>query len=221
MTIRIMIADDHKIVCDGLKALLEAQPDMEIVAQAENGREAVKLAQKQKPDMVIMDVAMPDLNGLEAVRQILSTHPHIKIIALSMHADSRYVTGMLSAGASGYILKHCAFEELVHAIRVVLSNQVYLSPTIAGIVVKELAQSKSQRSQQSAFPPQKGLTVREREVLQLIAEGHSAREIAQRLHLSVKTIETHRRQVMEKLEIHSIADLTKFAIREGLTTLDK
>jgi two-component system, NarL family, response regulator NreC len=221
LTIRILIADDHKIVCDGLKALLEAQPDMEIVAQAENGREAVKLVQKQKPDMVIMDVAMPDLNGLEAVRQILSTHPHIKVIALSMHADRRYVTGMLSAGASGYILKHCAFEELVHAIRVVLSNQVYLSPTIAGIVVQELAQSKSSRPQQSTSSSNQALTPREREVLQLIAEGHSAREIAQRLHLSVKTIETHRRQMMEKLEIRSIADLTKFAIREGLTTLDK
>ncbi len=221
MTIRILLADDHKIVCDGLKALLEAQPDMEIVAQAENGREAVKLAQKQKPDMIIMDVAMPDLNGLEAVRQILSTHPHTKIIALSMHADRRYVTGMLSAGASGYILKHCAFEELVQAIRVVLLNQVYLSPTIAGIVVKELAQSKKSRSRQSASSSNQALTPREREVLQLIAEGHSAREIAQRLHISVKTVETHRRQLMEKLEIRSIADLTKFAIREGLTTLDK
>lgn len=208
-------------MCDGLKALLEAQPDMEIVAQAENGREAVKLVQKQKPDMVIMDVAMPDLNGLEAVRQILSTHPHIKVIALSMHADRRYVTGMLSAGASGYILKHCAFEELVHAIRIVLANQVYLSPDVAGIVVKELAQSKSPRARKSPTNYSQLLTSREREVLQLIAEGHSAREIAQRLHLSVKTIETHRRQMMEKLEIRSIADLTKFAIREGLTTLDK
>ena len=221
MAIRILIADDHKIVCDGLKALLEAQPDMEIVAQADNGREAVKLAQKQKPDMIIMDVAMPDLNGLEAMRQILSNNPHIKVIALSMHADKRYVTGMLSSGASGYILKHCAFEELVHAIRIVLSNQVYLSPTIAGIVVKELAQSKSRRARQSISASPQTLTSREREVLQLIAEGHSAREIALRLHLSVKTVETHRRQMMEKLEIRSIADLTKFAIREGLTTLDK
>ena len=149
MTIRILIADDHKIVCDGLKALLEAQPEMEIVAQAADGREAVKLAHMQKPDMVIMDVAMPGLNGLEAVRQIRSAHPHIKIIALSMHSDRRYVTGMLSCGASGYILKHCAFEELVHAIHVVLSNQVYLSPAIAGIVVRELAQSKGLRSKRS------------------------------------------------------------------------
>lgn len=220
MTIRILIADDHKIVCDGLKALLKAQPEMEIVGQASNGREAVKLARQQKPDMVIMDVAMPDLNGLEAVRQILTAHPHIKVIALSMHSDRRYVTGMLSAGASGYILKHCAFEELVQAIHIVLSHQVYLSPAIAGIVVQELAQSKTSPLRQPV-PSSQSLTSREREVLQLISEGHSAREIAQRLHLSVKTIETHRRQMMEKLGIHSIADLTKFAIREGLTSLDK
>ena len=142
MTIRILIADDHKIVSDGLKAMLQAQPEMEIIAQAANGREAVKLAHKQKPDMVIMDVAMPDLNGLEAVRQILSANPRVKVIALSMHADRRYVTGMLSAGASGYILKHCAFEELVHAIHIVLANQVYLSPAIAGIVVQESPQSQ-------------------------------------------------------------------------------
>ncbi len=220
MKIRILIADDHKIVCDGLKALLEAQPEMEIVAQASNGREAVRLALKLQPDMVIMDVAMPDLNGLEAVRQILSVHPGMKVIALSMHADRRYVTGMLAAGASGYILKHCAFEELVRAIHTVLSNQVYLSPAIAGIVVKELAQMKVARSRRAPSAAQT-LTSREREVLQLISEGHSAREIAQRLHLSVKTVETHRRQMMQKLEIHSVADLTKFAIREGLTSLDK
>jgi two-component system, NarL family, response regulator NreC len=220
LTIRILIADDHKIVSDGLKAMLQAQPEMEIIAQAANGREAVKLAHKQKPDMVIMDVAMPDLNGLEAVRQILSTNPRVKVIALSMHADRRYVTGMLSAGASGYILKHCAFEELVHAIHIVLANQVYLSPAIAGIVVQELAQSKASRSRKSPSAAQ-SLTSREREVLQLISEGHSGRDIAQRLHLSVKTIETHRRQMMEKLGIHNVADLTKFAIREGLTSLDK
>lgn len=219
MPIRILIADDHKIVGDGLKVLLEAQPEMGIVAQALNGREAVQLALKQKPDVVIMDVAMPDLNGLEAARQILAANPRIKVLALSMHADRRYVTGMLSAGASGYILKHCAFEELVQAIRVVLSDQVYLSPSIAGIVVQELTQSKSLRTRASG--PHQALTAREREVLQLIAEGHSAREIAQRLHLSVKTIETHRRQMMEKLEIRSVADLTKFAIREGLTFLDR
>ncbi len=220
MTIRILLADDHKIVCDGLKALLEKQPEMEIVAQAANGREAVKLADEHRPDMVIMDVAMPDLNGLEAMRQILSIHPKTKVVALSMHADRRYVTGMLSAGASGYILKHCAFEELVRAIHTVQSGQVYLSPAIAGIVVQELARPKEAGTRRP-LPTVQTLTSREREVLQLISEGHSAREIAGRLHLSVKTIETHRRQIMEKLGIHSVADLTKFAIREGLTSLEK
>ncbi len=220
MTIRILIADDHKIVCDGLRALLEAEPEMEIVAQAANGREAVRLAQKLKPDMVIMDVAMPELNGPEAVRQILAERPRMKVIALSMHADRRYVTGMLSAGASAYILKHCAFEELVRAIHTVRSGQFYLSPAIAGIVVNELAQAKAARSR-APRSDSKALTAREREVLQLIAEGHSARDIGQRLHLSVKTIETHRRQMMQKLDIHSVADLTKFAIREGLTSLEK
>ena len=205
---------------DGLKALIEAQPDMKVVGQATNGREAVKIAHKEKPDMAIIDIAMPDLNGLEAMRQILAENPNTKVIALSMHSDRRYVTGMLSAGASGYILKHCAFEELAHAIHTVLSNQVYLSPAIAGIVVNELSQSRSARTRKSAASLS-SLTSREREVLQLIAEGHSARDIAQRLHLSVKTVETHRRQVMEKLGIRSVAELTKFAIREGLTSLDK
>jgi len=220
LTIRILIADDHKIVLDGLKALIEAQPDMKIVAQATNGREAVKLARKERPDMIIIDVAMPDLNGLEAVRQILTDNSRTKVLALSMHSDRRYVTGMLSAGASGYILKHCAFEELAQAIRTVLRNQVYLSPAIAGILVQELSQPKNRRARKHASSLS-SLTPREREVLQLIAEGHSARDIAQHINLSVKTVETHRRQVMEKLGIRSVAELTKFAIREGLTSLDK
>ena len=219
MAVRIVIVDDHKIVCDGLKSLLEAQPEIDIVAQAADGREGVKLALRLKPDIVIMDVAMPDLNGLDAVRQILEAEPDIRIIALSMHADRRYVTGMLSAGASGYILKHCAFEELVRAIPIVLSRQVYLSPAIAGIVGDELA-SRGPRARPSASTVQ-ALTSREREVLQLISEGHNAREIALRLNLSVKTVETHRRQLMGKLGVRSVADLTKFAIREGLTTLDR
>ncbi|MBN2339685.1 MAG: response regulator transcription factor, partial [Acidobacteria bacterium] len=159
MAVRILIVDDHKIVCDGLKSLLETQPDMDIVARAADGREGVRLALKLKPDIVIMDVAMPGLNGLDAVRQILEAQPEMRIIALSMHADRRYVTGMLSAGASGYILKHCAFEELVRAIPIVLAHQVYLSPAIAGIVVDEL----SGRSARSRRPPStvQALTSRE------------------------------------------------------------
>lgn len=220
MSIRILVADDHKIVLDGLKALIEAEAEMEVVALATNGREAVKLARREKPDIVIIDVAMPDLNGLEAMRQILSESPQTKVIALSMHSDRRYVTGMLSAGASGYILKHCAFEELAQAIHSVRRNQVYLSPSIAGIVVQELARPRNLRAGKQD-PSIASLTSREREVLQLISEGHSARAIAQRLNLSIKTVETHRRQMMDKLGLRSVAELTKFAIREGLTSLDK
>ena len=214
-----MIADDHKIVCDGLATLLKAEPDIEVVAQASNGREAVRLAQKFSPEIVIMDVAMPDLNGIEAVRQILSAHRSTKVIALSMHADRRYVTGMLSAGASGYLLKDCVFGDLIRAIRTVQSGQVYLSPSIAGIVVKELIHPRAQGY--TSQLPQKPLSSREREVLQLLAEGHSTQDIAKRLYLSVKTIETHRRKIMDKLELHSIAQLIKYAIREGLTSLEK
>jgi DNA-binding NarL/FixJ family response regulator len=219
LPINILIADDHKIMCDGLATLLKAEPDMVVVAQASNGREAVKLAGKFAPEIVILDVAMPDLNGIEAARQILSAHRFTKIIALSMHADRRYVTGMLSAGASGYLLKDCVFGDLVRAIRTVRSGQVYLSPSIAGIVVDELRHPRTQ--DYASRLAQKPLSSREREVLQLLAEGHSTQDIAKRLYLSVKTIETHRRKIMEKLGFQSIAQLIKYAIREGLTSLEK
>jgi DNA-binding NarL/FixJ family response regulator len=214
-----LIADDHKIVCDGLATLLKAEPDMVVVAQASNGRDAVRLAQKFSPEIVIMDVTMPDLNGIEAVRQILSAHRSTKVIALSMHSDRRYVTGMLSAGASGYLLKDCVYGDLIRAIRTVQAGQVYLSPSIAGIVVEELVHPRI-RGYASRLN-QKPLSPREREVLQLLAEGHSTQDIAKRLYLSVKTIETHRRKIMEKLGLHSIAQLIKYAIREGLTSLEK
>ncbi len=215
-----MIADDHKIVCDGLATLLKAEPDMVVVAQASNGRDAVRLAQKFSPEIVIMDVTMPDLNGIEAVRQILSAHRSTKVIALSMHSDRRYVTGMLSAGASGYLLKDCVFGDLIRAIRTVQSGQVYLSPSIAGIVVEELIRPQM-RGYVSPLTTQKTLSSREREVLQLLAEGHNTQDIAKSLYLSVKTVETHRRKIMEKLGLHSIAQLIKYAIREGLTSLEK
>lgn len=219
MTVHILIADDHKIVCDGLATLLKAEPDMVVVAQASNGRDAVRLAQKFSPEIVIMDVTMPDLNGIEAVRQILSVHRSTKVIALSMHSDRRYVTGMLSAGASGYLLKDCVYGDLIRAIRTVQAGQVYLSPSIAGIVVEELVHPRM-RGDASRLP-QKPLSPREREVLQLLAEGHTTQDIAKILYLSVKTVETHRRKIMEKLELHSIAQLIKYAIREGLTSLEK
>jgi DNA-binding NarL/FixJ family response regulator len=209
------LAEDHRITREGLVNLLQERPDMEVVGEAENGREAVKLAGELSPDLVIMDVTMPDLNGIDATRIITSGSNNTKVIALSMYSDKQFVQGMMQAGASGYLLKDCAFEELVSAIQAVIQGDTYLSPGIAGIVVQDyLNKLTTDRSSADTV-----LTNREREVLQLIAEGKSTKEIAARLSVSVKTVETHRRQIMEKLGIFSIAELTKYAIREGLTSL--
>jgi DNA-binding NarL/FixJ family response regulator len=215
MSIKIVLADDHKIVRDGLRSLLEDQQDIEVVAEAEDGRTTVKQAKKFSPDVIIMDISMHDLNGIEATRQIIARSPGVKVLALSMHSDKRFVTGMLSAGASGYLLKESAFSELVNAIRVVVSNQTYLSPRIAGMVTEDYVHylSATDSSVRSI------LTAREREVLQLLAEGKSTKQMAVQLHVSVKTIETHRQKIMDKLDIYSVAELTKYAIREGLTSL--
>jgi DNA-binding NarL/FixJ family response regulator len=215
MTIKVFIADDHQIVRQGLRTLLEREPDLEVVAEAENGRSTVRLARESHPEVIIMDVAMPDMNGIEATRQIISEMPKVKVIALSMYADRRFVANMLKAGASGYLLKDCASEELVRAIRVVMAHKTFLSPGVADIVVKDYVQAPL-GSEVSAFSV---LSNREREVLQLMAEGRSTNQIAECLHVSVKTVETHRQQMMQKLKMHSVAELTKYAIREGLTTL--
>ena len=216
MSTRVLIADDHKIFREGLRALLEKQRGIEVVAEAKDGLEAVRFAQKLTPDVVIMDVAMPEKNGIEATRETLELLPKVKVIALSMHSDRRFVLQMLKAGAVGYLLKDSAFEELAAAIQAVASGQTYLSPKITDVVIKEYLHSQA-RSEASVFTI---LTHREREVLQLLAEGKSTKEIAATLHVSVKTIETHRQQVMDKLDIHSVAELTKYAIREGLTPLE-
>jgi two-component system, NarL family, response regulator NreC len=216
MGIRIIIADDHQILRQGLRTLLEKEPDMEVVAEAEDGRKTVILVNELIPHVVIMDVNMPDLNGIEATRQILTDHPDMKVIALSMHADRRFVINMLKAGAHGYLLKDCAFEELAYAIRLVMANKTYLSPGVAEIVVKDYV-SRIPSPVQTAFSV---LTAREREVLQLMAEGKSTANIAELLHISIKTVETHRQQIMHKLGIRSVAELTKYAIREGLTSLE-
>jgi DNA-binding NarL/FixJ family response regulator len=215
MAIKVLIAEDHQIVRQGLRTLLEKEPDLEVVAEAENGRSTVQLARERHPEVIIMDVAMPDLNGIEATRQIISEMPKVKVIALSMYADRRFVANMLKAGASGYLLKDCASEELVRAIRVVLAHKTFLSPGVADIVVKDYVQAPP-GSEVSAFSV---LSNREREVLQLMAEGKSTNQIAECLHVSVKTVETHRQQMMQKLKMRSVAELTKYAIREGLTTL--
>ena len=216
MTVKVLIADDHQIVRQGLRHLLEKEPDLIVVAEAEDGRSTVRLAREHRPEVIIMDVAMPDLNGIEAARQIISEMPEMKVIALSMYADRRFVVNMLKAGACGYLLKDCAYEELVRSIRVVLAHKTYLSPGVTDIVVKEYMQG-ALSPQDSVFSL---LTPREREVLQLMSEGRSTNQIAACLNVSVKTVETHRQQLMHKLNRHSVAELTKYAIREGLTTLE-
>ena len=216
MSVRLLLADDHKIMREGLKALLDQRADAQVVAEAENGLEAVQLAQKLRPDIVIMDIGMAGLNGIEATRQIIADVPGVKVIALSMHSDKRFVIEMLKAGASGYLLKDSAPEELTSAIRALAANRPYLSPKITDVVLKDYLSTLSQTGP-TAFTV---LTAREREVLQLIAEGKTTKEIASVLQVSVKTIETHRQQMMEKLNIRSIAELTKYAVREGLTSLD-
>lgn len=216
MALRILLADDHKIVRDGLRSLLEKQQGMEVVGEAENGRLVLELARQKKPDVVIMDVSMPDLNGIEATRQMLAAQPGVRVIALSMHSDRRLVAGMLQAGASGFLLKDCAFDELARAIHAVMANQPYLSPRIAETVIQDYVRRMTPSESSTAD----ALTKRQREVLQLLAEGWSTKHISSHLYLSVKTVETHRREIMAKLSLHSIAELTKYAIREGLTSLE-
>jgi DNA-binding NarL/FixJ family response regulator len=215
MSIRILLAEDHRIMREGLAALLEKEPGLQVVGEAEDGRAAVRLAQELQPDVVVMDVSMSGLNGIDATRQIVAELPGVKVIALSVHADRRFIKGMLQAGASGYLLKYSASQELINAIRLVLNHRIYLSPEIAGVVVDDYT---SAGADTSAFAV---LTPREREVLQLLVEGRSPREIAGAIHLGLKTVEAYRRQVMEKLGCKNMADLVKYAIREGLTSPDQ
>jgi two-component system, NarL family, response regulator NreC len=217
MTIHILLADDHQITRHGLKSMLEQQKNMKVVGEAENGRQAVRLALDLKPDIVVMDINMPELNGIEATRQIKADLPETKIIALSMYSDKRYITGMLKAGVSGYLLKNCAFDELIAAITAVSRKQNYLSQSIAHTVMEGYA-SILEGSDTSLASQ---LSAREREVLQMIAEGISTKEIAGKMCVSVKTVETHRQQIMRKLNAKSVAELTKIALKEGLTSLEE
>jgi DNA-binding NarL/FixJ family response regulator len=215
MSIKVLIADDHQIMRDGLRSMLEKEHDIVVLGEAEDGRMIERLARELAPNVIIMDVAMPDLNGIEATRQIVAEMPGVKIIALSMHDDRRFVLNMLKAGAAGYMLKDSAFTDLAKAIRVVMSGKTYMSHEVAEIVVQNYV-SSSTGMKSTDFPL---LSCREREVLQLVAEGKTSNQIAENLHISAKTVETHRQNVTLKLNIKNVAELTKYAIREGLTTL--
>jgi len=215
MSIKVLIADDHQIMRDGLRSMLEKEHDIVVLGEAEDGRMIERLARELAPNVIIMDVAMPNLNGIEATRQIVAEQPGVKIIALSMHDDRRFVLNMLKAGAAGYMLKDSAFTDLAKAIRVVMSGKTYMSHEVAEIVVKNYVTS-STGMKSTDFQL---LSCREREVLQLVAEGKTSNQIAENLHISAKTVETHRQNVTLKLNIKNVAELTKYAIREGLTTL--
>ena len=213
---KIILADDHRIIREGLRALLDKESDMEVVAEAEDGRTTVRLSHEFTPDVVIMDITMPGLNGIEATRQIVSELPEVKVIALSMHSDRKFVREMLSAGASGYLLKDSAFEELINALHAVYDNQLYLSAKIDDQGLIDYAGKVKAEVSAKAHP----LSHREREVLQLLAEGKTTQQIASLLCVSGKTIASHRTQIMNKLGLTSVAEMTKYAVREGLTSLD-
>ena len=206
--IRILLADDHSLVRQGFRAILSTQPDMQIVGEAGNGREAVELAEQLKPDVVVMDVAMPELNGIEATRRLIETTPRIRVLALSMHKDSVYVREILRAGARGYLLKDSIDADLLAAVRAVARGEGWLSPGVSDAVLSDY--------RRHVTAPLDLLTSREREVLQLIAEGKTNKEIAGDLKLSVYTIDAHRGRVMEKLNLHSTGELVRFALRSGL-----
>ncbi len=216
-TVRLLIADDHRLMREGLRSLLEADGRFLIAGEAEDGNQIVDLVRKNTPHVVVMDVSMPGLNGIEATREILAEHPGIHIVALSGFANMVFVREMLDAGASAYILKSRAYEDLVRAIDEVMNGRKYLTPEIASGVVDEYVGLSASSGKETAFVV---LTPREREVLQQLAEGSSTKEMADTMSVSVKTIETHRRNIMEKLDLHSVAELTKYAVREGLTELD-
>jgi len=216
MRIKVLLADDHEVVRGGLRSLLEQEDDMDVVADVGDGQSAIELARELRPSVVVMDISMPGLNGTAATKRVLSESRGVKVLALSAHTDRRFVSDMLKAGATGYLPKSCAPEELVKAIREVHAGGIYLSPKIAGVVVDGFVKSIHAPDEAVGAP----LTDREREVLQLIAEGRSSKEIGVAFHISARTVDTHRQRLMDKLGLHTVAELTKFAIREGLTGLE-
>jgi DNA-binding NarL/FixJ family response regulator len=210
---RILLADDHRLMRDGLRAILE-RAGMEIVGEADNGHQAHAMVHDLWPQVVVMDVCMPELNGVDATRRLVADLPGIKVIGLSMHSDRRYVVAMFQAGAVGYLLKHSAGTELLQAVEAVATGLTYVSPAIAASVIDGVLTSSTR------ITPDRPLSLREREVLQLLAEGKSSKDIANTLHLALPTVDTHRRQIMDKVGLRSVAELTKYAIREGLTSVE-
>ena len=214
MSIKVLLVDDHEIMREGMSALLRKQPEFEVVGQAADGRKALELVSELQPDVVIMDIGMPNLNGIEATGQILSKNPKIKVMALSTHSEGTIVAKMVKSGASGYMLKESAFEDLVDGINLMLSGKTFLCSKISKVVFSDYINIITNPK----WLEGDGLSRREREVLQLVAEGNTTKEIATALHLSPKTIDSHREHIMEKLGIRNIAGLTKYAVREGITT---
>jgi DNA-binding NarL/FixJ family response regulator len=211
--VKILVVDDHKMMRDGLTSLLEHE-GLTVVGECGDGHEAVDLARRLRPDVVVMDLAMPGLNGVDATRQLVADLPGVKVLALSAHSDRRDVVAMFQAGAVGYVLKSSAAKELLEAVRAIGTGLTYVSPAVAAIVVSNCV------TPGSPTQPGKRLSPRERQVLQLLAEGNSSKDIARTLNLAVTTVETHRRQIMDKLNVRTVAELTKYAIREGLTSLE-
>ena len=218
MSIRILLADDHRILREGLRSLLAQQSDVAVVGEASDGDAVIALARELRPDLVIMDVVMPGIDGIAATRQIRAECPATKVIALSMHSDRRFVSEMIRAGALGYLVKDSAFEELHQAVRAVMANRPYLSAVITGTLVEDFVRQTS-AAERPPVSPLHMLTAREQEVLRLLADGKRVKEIAHLLNISAKTVESHRQNIMDKLEIHSTIELTRYALREGLTSI--
>jgi DNA-binding NarL/FixJ family response regulator len=218
MSIRILLADDHRILREGLRSLLAQLPDITVVGEASDGESAVALARDLRPDLVIMDVVMPGLDGVAATRRIRAECPDTRVIALSMHSDRRFVSEMLRAGALGYLVKDSAFEELNLAVKTVMANRPFLSAAITGTLVEDFVRQASTQGRPPLSPLQM-LTAREQEVLRLLADGKRVKEIAHVLTIRAKTVESHRQNIMDKLEIHSTIELTRYALREGLTSI--
>jgi len=215
MAIKIILADDHTMLRHALSMLFEEEKDMDVVGQTKDGYSTIELVGELSPNVVVMDIGMPDLNGIEATRRITKNYPKVKVVGLSMHSNDKYVREMFRAGASGYLLKNCLFEELVEAIKTVVGGKTYISPSISDMVIKEYASKPDE--EKSVFSI---LSQREREVLQLFAEGKTTKQIGFCLYISPKTVEAHRLKIMDKLDINNIAQLTKYAIQEGLTGPD-